>query len=109
MVVKILSSTSRDSIVPSIEAFKSLTLNLKQAIADSVTVLIAVIDGKPMINIAVSDSLINSKVFHAGNLIKELAPFIKGGGGGQPSYASAGGTDVNGVDPALNKAIQILS
>ncbi len=95
--------------LPSNEAFKNLTLNLKQASDNSVTVLVSVIDGKPMINIAVSDSLVASKTFHAGNLVKELAVFIKGGGGGQPGFASAGGTDSNGIDAVLNKAIEILN
>ncbi len=95
--------------LPSADAFKNLTLGLKQLVENSVTVLVSVIDSKPMINIAVSDALVASKTFHAGNLIKELAGFIKGGGGGQPGYASAGGTDVKGIDAALVKALEILS
>ncbi len=95
--------------VPSADAFKNLTLSLKQQVNNSVTVLVSVIDNKPMINVAVTDDLVASKTFLAGNIIKELAPFIKGGGGGQPGYASAGGSDVNGVDAALNKALEILN
>jgi alanyl-tRNA synthetase len=95
--------------VPSAEAFKNLTLSLKQLKENSVTVLASIIGGKPMINVAVSDTLVNAKTFLAGNIVKELAPFIKGGGGGQPGYASAGGTDAAGIDAVLNKAIQILS
>ena len=95
--------------VPSADAFKNLTLSLKQQVNNSVTVLVSVIDNKPMINVAVTDDLVASKTFLAGNIIKELAPFIKGGGGGQPGYASAGGSDVNGVDGALNKALEILN
>ncbi len=95
--------------MPSVDAFKNLTLGLKQQVDTSVTILISVIDHKPMINIAVSDSLVSSKTFHAGNLIKELALFIKGGGGGQPGYASAGGNEVKGIDAALIKALEILS
>jgi alanyl-tRNA synthetase len=95
--------------LPGAEALKNLTMNLKQGVANSVTVLISVIDNKPMINVAVSESLVSSKKFHAGNMVKDLAPFIKGGGGGQAGYANAGGSDPSGVDAALNKALELLS
>jgi alanyl-tRNA synthetase len=95
--------------LPGADALKNLTMSLRQLVDNSITVLVSVIDEKPMINVAVSDSLVASKKFNAGNLVKELAPYIKGGGGGQPGYANAGGNDANGVEAAINRALEILS
>ncbi len=95
--------------VPGAEALKNASMQLKQDMKDMVCVLVSVLDGKPLINVVVSDSLVASKTFHAGNMVKELAREIKGGGGGQPGYASAGGADVNGIDKVLHKALTMVS
>ena len=44
---------------------------------------------------------------NAGKIIREAAKLIKGGGGGQPHYAQAGGKDVEGVTAAVDKAIEL--
>lgn len=49
-----------------------------------------------------------SKGAHAGNLIKELAVFVGGGGGGRPNMAQAGGKNAAGIDKAIEKASEIL-
>jgi alanyl-tRNA synthetase len=41
---------------------------------------------------------------HAGQLVKEWAKEIKGGGGGQPSFATCGGTDISGLTAVVEKA-----
>jgi alanyl-tRNA synthetase len=58
-------------------------------------------DEKCTLSIIVSEELVQSKNLHAGNLVKEFAPLIKGGGGGQPFFATAGGTDSKGLEEAL--------
>ncbi len=59
---------------------------------------------KCSINVIISENLVKYKDLNAGGLIKEVAPLIKGGGGGQPFYATAGGKDPGG----LQKAIELI-
>jgi len=56
----------------------------------------------------VSDEVIK-KGAHAGNLIKELAVFVGGGGGGRPNMAQAGGKNAAGIDNAIKNAAEVLS
>jgi len=66
------------------------------------------LDGKPGLTVVVSDNLIKEQGLHAGNIIRELAKEIQGGGGGQPFYATAGGKDLAGLDNAVLKAKDFL-
>jgi alanyl-tRNA synthetase len=90
--------------LPNSEALKKLSFELKNEIDNLVAVLAADIDGKPQLAIVVSDLLVKEKGIHAGKMVKELAREIKGGGGGQPFYATAGGKDPSGLPIVLDKA-----
>ena len=57
----------------------------------------------------VSDSLIKDKGWNAGQLIREWAKEVKGGGGGQPFFATAGGKKVEGIEDALKAARAIIA
>jgi alanyl-tRNA synthetase len=46
---------------------------------------------------------------HAGDLVKQIAPLLGGGGGGSPEVAVAGGKDPSGVDAALDEARRLTS
>ena len=46
--------------------------------------------------------------YHAGNIIKHLAPMVGGGGGGRPEFAQAGGKDPARLDEALAAAYELL-
>ena len=85
---------------------------LAQAIAqnaDNFYLVFATVDnGKPIITVTVSKNLIKEKGMHAGNIVRELAKEIKGGGGGQPHFATAGGKDPEGLERALAKAIEFI-
>ena len=45
---------------------------------------------------------------HAGNIVKQMAQLVKGGGGGQTGFATAGGKDENGIDAALDLAKDLI-
>lgn len=62
--------------------------------------------GKAGLTISVAEGLINDLGLHAGKMIRDLAKEIKGGGGGQPHFATAGGKDPSGISNALKKAKQ---
>ena len=90
------------------EALKTIAFELKNQVDNLFMVLAADINTKPQIAVVVSDNLVKEKHLHAGNIIRELAKEIKGGGGGQPFYATAGGKDVSGLDSVLIKAKEYL-
>lgn len=86
-------------------ALRDLCFQLKGEIDNLFAVLGADINGKPALAIVISDVLVKENGLHAGNIIREAAKEMKGGGGGQPFFASAGGKDVSG----LNKAVEVAA
>ena len=52
----------------------------------------------------IAENLVKEKNLNAGAIIRELAKEIKGGGGGQPFFATAGGSDAGGLEAAMAKA-----
>jgi alanyl-tRNA synthetase len=94
--------------LPNADAVKNLAYQLKDIVTDLFLVLAADIDGKPNLTVMISESLVKDKGLNAGNIVRELAKEIKGGGGGQPFFATAGGSDLSGLDNALTKAKSFL-
>ena len=94
--------------LPDANALKQLGFELKKQIDNLFMVLAANIDGKPQIAVVISDNLVSEKDLNAGNIVRELAKEIKGGGGGQPFFATAGGSDLGGLDAVLSKARKII-
>ncbi|MCB9291013.1 MAG: alanine--tRNA ligase [Lewinellaceae bacterium] len=89
-------------------AIKTLAYQLEEQIDKAVIVFGAEVNGKPQLMIAISRELTEGKGLHAGNMIRELAKEIKGGGGGQPFFATAGGKDASGLDRAIAKAKEMV-
>ncbi|MDB4919258.1 alanine--tRNA ligase-related protein, partial [Mucilaginibacter sp.] len=90
--------------LPNADAVKNLAYQLKDIVSDLFLVLAAEIDGKPSLTVMIAENLVKEKNLNAGTIIRELAKEIKGGGGGQPFFATAGGSDIRGLDKALEKA-----
>jgi alanyl-tRNA synthetase len=82
---------------------KTLAYNLEQEMGDAV-ILFGLKDGdKAQLMLTISESLTKSKNLHAGQIIRELAKEINGGGGGQAFFASAGGDNPDGFERAFEK------
>jgi alanyl-tRNA synthetase len=77
------------------DAIKTICFQLKQEYSNICIVLAYPLGEKHMVSVALSDDIIKSKNLNASAIIKEIAPLIKGGGGGQPFFATAGGTDTS--------------
>ena len=90
--------------LPSSDTLKNMAFGLKAKVDNLFLVLAAEIQNKPQIAVMISDNLVADKNLNAGNLVKELAREIRGGGGGQPFFATAGGKDVSGLDKVVEVA-----
>ncbi|WP_336687120.1 alanine--tRNA ligase [Chryseobacterium bernardetii] len=84
---------------------KDIVFQLKREIPTSVTIILSDADGKPMITVGVSDDL--AAEYQAGAIVKDLAKEIQGGGGGNPGFATAGGKNLDGLENAYQKALNI--
>ncbi|WP_372934219.1 DHHA1 domain-containing protein, partial [Mariniphaga sediminis] len=88
---------------------KDVAFQLKNEIENLYLVLGADIDGKPNLTVMISENLVNEKGLNAGQIVREAGREIKGGGGGQPFYATAGGKDVSGLQAAIEKALSFIN
>jgi alanyl-tRNA synthetase len=91
------------------DQLKNLSFQLKAELNNLFCVLGCELNQKPMISIILSEELVQTKNLHAGNLVKQLAKHIQGGGGGQPFYATAGGNKLEGLPMALEEAQTVLA
>lgn len=96
-------------VVPNADALKNIAYGLRNQFDDLLLVLAADVDGKPQVAVMIGEKLESAKKFHAGNMVKELAKEIEGGGGGQPFFATAGGKNLNGLNAVLEKAKQLVN
>ncbi len=101
--VKVLA----EEVALSPDAIKDLAFQLKGEHADLLIVIGAVNDGKPSLTVAAGDALIKDKGVNAGQIIREAAKEIQGGGGGQPFFAQAGGKNAQGIAKAIAKAVEL--
>ncbi len=81
---------------------------LRDKLGSAVLVLGAVLGDKPQLLVVVTPDL-TARGYHAGNLVKKLAPLIGGGGGGRPDRASAGGRHADKLADALAQVESILA
>jgi alanyl-tRNA synthetase len=62
---------------------------------------------KAQLTIMLSDNLVASHGMNAGQMVREAAKLIQGGGGGQPHFAQAGGKNADGLSAAVDKVIEL--
>jgi len=92
------------------DALKKLCFDLKNHLRDHVAVLCVNIDGKPFVAVSISETVVAAKKLDAGKIIKEqVAPLINGGGGGQKTLATAGGSDTSRLKQVIEKVKSLLS
>jgi alanyl-tRNA synthetase len=85
---------------------RELADQLRDRLGSGVVVLAARQNGQVRLLAAVTKDLTN--VVHAGKMISAIAPIVGGKGGGRPDMAQAGGTDVNQIEAALSRAVELL-
>ncbi len=88
---------------------KDIAFRLKGEVERLFLVIAHHTGGKAGITIMIAEELVREKGLHAGNLVRELASHIGGGGGGQPFFATSGGKDPSGLDRALSEARKKIS
>jgi alanyl-tRNA synthetase len=95
--------------VSNADALKKLCADLKNHLRDHVAVLCANIDGKPFVAVGIADNVAAAKNLDAGKIIKEqIAPLIKGGGGGQKTLATAGGQQADKLPEVIAAVKKLL-
>ena len=113
---KLLSSATEVNGVKVIKAVlpidadsaKNLVFKLRESVPSKLLCVIGSTGGnKPLLSVMLSDDMIKEHNLNAGAMVKEAAKLIKGGGGGQPHYASAGGKDLDGISVAVDKVIEL--
>jgi len=88
------------------KGLRELADQLRDKLQPAVVVLGAPLGDRVALLAAVSKEV--SKQFHAGNIIKQIAPIVGGGGGGRPDFAQAGGKDAARLDEALQKVYELV-
>ncbi len=85
------------------DKLKDLAFQLKKELGEFVAVIGSEVKGKPQLLVAISDELAKSGKITAVEVIKDIASEIKGGGGGQPFLATAGGKNLEGLQKAVER------
>ena len=89
------------------DTVKNIAFQLKGQVTENLFVVIgSVFENKPMLTVMISDDLVKNGL-HAGQLVREAAKLIQGGGGGQPHFATAGGKNTDGLSAAVDKIIEL--
>ena len=90
------------------QSAKDLVFKVREAVPSHLLCVVGTVnDGKPLLSIMISDDLVKEQGLHAGQMVREAAKLIQGGGGGQPHFASAGGKNVDGLNAAIEKVVEL--
>lgn len=94
--------------VPNADSLKKLCFDLKAVEKDGCFILGTIINDKPLLAVMLNDNQ-QSKGLKAGDIVKVAAKMMRGGGGGAQHFATAGGSDANGLVNAVQKAVELVS
>lgn len=94
--------------IPSANDMRSLCFDLRKGMENTLIVLGAIVNEKPLLNVIMTEDLQKEGKYNATQFIRELAKEIQGGGGGQDFFASAGGKNPGGIPAAVKKAEELV-
>lgn len=104
--VKVIAST----LIMKQDAAKDLVFKIRAAEPERMLCVVgSTFDGRPTLSVMISEDLVKEHGLNAGQMVREAAKLIKGGGGGQPHFATAGGKDVDGLSAAVDKVIELAN
>jgi alanyl-tRNA synthetase len=91
-------------------AAKDLAFKVRAAVEGSLLCVLGTHDNqKPQLSIMMSDDMVSDHGLNAGQMVREAAKLIQGGGGGQPHFAQAGGKNAEGLAAAVDKVIELAN
>ena len=100
--------TGQAPIAP--DAAKDLVFKVRELVPENLVCVVGtVFDDKPMLNVMLSDDMVKDHGLNAGQLVREAAKLMQGGGGGQPHFASAGGKNSEGLSAAVDKVVELCN
>ena len=92
------------------EAAKDLAFQLSAAIPERLLCVLGCISNeKPLLTVMLSKDMVSGHQLNAGQMVREAAKLIQGGGGGAPHFASAGGKLADGLDAAINRVVELAN
>ena len=104
--VKVIAST----LIMKQDAAKDLVFKIRAAEPERMLCVVgSTFDGRPTLSVMISEDLVKEHGLNAGQMVCEAAKLIKGGGGGQPHFATAGGKDIDGLSAAVDKVIELAN
>ncbi len=87
---------------------KDLVFKIRQEVPEGLLCAVGTVAaGKPMLSVMLSDDMVKDHGLNAGQMVREAAKLIQGGGGGQPHYATAGGKNADGLSAAIDKVVEL--
>ena len=89
------------------DSIKNIAFQLRAEHQNLIVVAGTEYQGKPLLTVAISDD-VKAQGYNAGQLVKEAAKLIQGGGGGQPHFAQAGGKNAEGLSAAVDSILNAI-
>lgn len=87
---------------------KDLVFKIREAIPSNLLCVVgSTAQQKPLLSVMLSEDMVKEHGLNAGQMVREAAKLIQGGGGGQPHFASAGGKHVDGISVAVDKVVEL--